>query len=43
MNLVGTGVPSKRDDSIPLEKALEDDNRIGHILGHICAVREARK
>ncbi|XP_050256644.1 beta-glucosidase 13-like [Quercus robur] len=37
------GVPSKRDDTIPVEKALEDDYRIEHILGHLYAVREGMK
>ncbi|KAF8378127.1 hypothetical protein HHK36_029464 [Tetracentron sinense] len=35
------GVPSKRDDTIPIEKALQDDYRIEHILSHLYAVREA--
>uniref|UniRef100_A0A7C9B020 Beta-glucosidase n=1 Tax=Opuntia streptacantha TaxID=393608 RepID=A0A7C9B020_OPUST len=35
------GYPEKRDDSIPLEVALQDDSRIRQILTHLNAVKQA--
>ncbi|KAI3981682.1 hypothetical protein MKX01_020625 [Papaver californicum] len=37
------GIPEGRDDSQPMEKALEDTYRIEVILSHLYAVREAMK
>ncbi|KAI3908002.1 hypothetical protein MKW98_003647 [Papaver atlanticum] len=37
------GIPERRDDSQPMEKALEDNHRIEVILSHLYAVREAMK
>ncbi|KAI3944825.1 hypothetical protein MKW92_051922 [Papaver armeniacum] len=37
------GIPEGRDDSQPMEKALEDNHRIEVILSHLYAVREAMK
>ncbi|KAM3713356.1 hypothetical protein ACJW31_01G249000 [Castanea mollissima] len=38
-----TGYPDKRDDTIPVETALDDNARIQHILSHLFAISEAVK
>jgi hypothetical protein len=40
---LGTGYPEKRDDTVPVKTALDDDARVQHILGHLFAVSEAIK
>jgi beta-glucosidase/6-phospho-beta-glucosidase/beta-galactosidase len=40
---LGTGYPEKRDDTVPVETALDDNARIQHILSHLFAVSEAIK
>ncbi|OVA17550.1 Glycoside hydrolase [Macleaya cordata] len=37
------GTPEKRDDTLPLETALQDDHRIEVLTSHLYAVREAIK
>ncbi|GMY13145.1 beta-glucosidase 13-like [Fagus crenata] len=37
------GYPEKRDDTVPVETALDDNARIQHILSHLFAVSEAIK
>ncbi|KAL4653165.1 hypothetical protein ACB092_01G283300 [Castanea dentata] len=37
------GYPDKRDDTIPVETALDDNARIQHILSHLFAISEAMK
>ena len=40
---LGTGYPEKRDDTIAVETALQDDVRIQHILQHLYAISVAMK
>ncbi|CAK9186965.1 unnamed protein product [Ilex paraguariensis] len=37
------GYPEKRDDTIPVETAIQDDARIQHMIGHLYAISEAIK
>ncbi|KAK7849448.1 beta-glucosidase 17 [Quercus suber] len=37
------GYPEKRDDTIAVETALQDDARIQHILSHLYAISNAMK
>ncbi|CAK9186966.1 unnamed protein product [Ilex paraguariensis] len=37
------GYPEKRDDSIPVEIAIQDNGRIQHMIGHLYAISEALK